>query len=393
MGAYIIQDETIKANIDTFTDWTKKKHASYFYYVGYGSPFPKEWVEQVKAAGGFPHIAWEPNNGLQDVQDNAYLRKFALDAKESGVPIFLRYASEMNGTWTEYSGKGKEELYKQKWKLVHSVMSKTAPNVMMTWTVFTFPEEPMMKYYPGDEYVDWVGVNIYNVMYHNNDINQRADKEDPLELLDYVYKEFSYRKPIQISEFGVTHYTITDKKYHVNFAMDKIARLYNTLPTKYPRVKSIYYFDVNNLVNAPAGRKINDYSLTSDKNVLAVYNKAIQNPYYLTDIAGALVQESRKETYSYRTFLFYKNGSLYVDLSFYQNYLRLKSTKKQNQVTLSDGVKSKTYTFTLGSVKRVGYLKPDVIQGLPLREVAEYFGYKLNLEQLKEETNIYLVKK
>jgi beta-mannanase len=77
----------------------------------------------------------------------------------------------------------------------------------------------MMSYYPGDQYVDWVGVNIYNVMYHNNNIQQRADQEDPLELLDYVYKTFSYRKPIQISEFGATHYTVTDQQYHVQFAI------------------------------------------------------------------------------------------------------------------------------------------------------------------------------
>ena len=58
-------------------------------------------------------------------------------------------------------------------------------------------------------------MNIYNVVYHNNDITDPADPEDPLELLDYVYNLFSDR------------------------------------------------FNTNNLVNAPAGRRINDYSLTN----------------------------------------------------------------------------------------------------------------------------------
>ncbi|UVI32735.1 hypothetical protein [Paenibacillus spongiae] len=65
LGAYILQDETIRADIGTFTERTDKQHASYFRNVGYGKPFPKQWVEQVKAAGGFPHISWEPDDGLE----------------------------------------------------------------------------------------------------------------------------------------------------------------------------------------------------------------------------------------------------------------------------------------------------------------------------------------
>lgn len=159
-------------------------------------------------------------------------------------------------------------------------MEEEAPNVMMVWTVFTFPQSNILSYYPGDDYVDWVGVNIYNVIYHNGNINLRADQEDPLELLDYVYDTFSERKPIQISEFGATHYTITDGKYYEDFAIEKITRMYNGLKTKYPRVKSIFYFDVNNLVNAPEGRKINNYAITDNERILKTYSNLISDPYF-----------------------------------------------------------------------------------------------------------------
>ncbi|GAE92425.1 hypothetical protein JCM21714_1424 [Gracilibacillus boraciitolerans JCM 21714] len=99
LGGYVIQDEYINASMNTFNEITNKQHASYFRYVGYGKPFPEEWVENVKSVGGFPQIAWEPNNGLDEVIDDDYLREFAKSAKEAGVPILLRYASEMNGTW------------------------------------------------------------------------------------------------------------------------------------------------------------------------------------------------------------------------------------------------------------------------------------------------------
>ncbi len=45
---------------------------------------------------------------------------------------------------------------------------------------------------------------------HLYNINDYAVHEDPLRLLDYVYQTFSDRKPIHISEWGVTHYTAFD---------------------------------------------------------------------------------------------------------------------------------------------------------------------------------------
>jgi hypothetical protein len=283
-GAYVLQDEYIDCSAEKFNEVTDKQHASFFRYVGYGRPFPTEWVEELKKIGAVPHIAWEPNNGLDEVQDDEYLHQFAKAAGESGVPIFLRYASEVNGAWTKYTGDPKK--YKEKWKLVHDVMEKEAPNVAMVYTVFTFPEKTIMTYYPGDDYVDWVGVNVYSVVYHNNDINQKADHEDPIALMRYVYETFSDRKPIQISEFGATHYTVTDDQEHIEFAKSKIKRMYSMLPKWYPRVKSIFYFDVNNLLNAPEGRKINNYAVTDNEEILETYRQLLKNPAYLSRVTN-----------------------------------------------------------------------------------------------------------
>src|SRR5690606_21887307 len=162
------------------------------------------------------------------------LRQFAKDAGELKAPILLRYASEMNGTWTFYSGHS--EQYIEKWKLVHDVMEKEAPNVMMLWNVFTMPESTINEFYPGDEYVDYIGLNSYNVFYHNNKIEDKSDFEDPLRLLDYVYNTYSHKKPIVIGEFGTTNYTVTDGQHHDDFAVEKIIRMYKHLPELYPRV-------------------------------------------------------------------------------------------------------------------------------------------------------------
>ncbi|MGF7184942.1 hypothetical protein GGQ84_001027 [Desulfitispora alkaliphila] len=280
LGAYVVQDVNIDAHMPTFNEITGKHHSSFFRYLGYGREFPRLWVQEVKDAGAVPQIAWEPNSGLEHVNDDEYLRSFARACAEADVPIFLRFASEMNGDWSAYSGDPDEFI--KKWRLVHRVMAEEAPNVAMVWTVFTFPQGNILDYYPGDDYVDWVGVNVYNVVYHNNNINHYAAYQDPIQLMDYVYRTFGDRKPIHISEWGVTHYTITDGKYYVEWSQEKLRRMYDGIRELRPRAKAIYYFDVNNLVNAPEGRRINNYSLTCDEDKLNTYSEVVNHDFYLS---------------------------------------------------------------------------------------------------------------
>lgn len=310
LGAYIEQDTLIDADIDVFNELTGKKHASFFRYVGYGTMIPQDWIDKVKAADAALHIALEPNSGLLHVKDDDYLRAIARQMNEIEGPVFLRYASEMNGNWAAYSGD--PELYIEKWRLVYDVMKEEAPNVIMVWTVFTFPQRSILWYYPGDEYVDWVGVNIYNVVYHNNDINDPACHEDPLELLDHVYSLFSDRKPIQISEYAATHYTTTDDTGYVEFAVEKITRLYSGIAEMYPRVKAIFYFNTNNLINAPAGRRINNYSLTSSHRVLEAYAKVISDKHFLSDMAPDNEGYLTREYFTLYDGYFLQDGTTYI---------------------------------------------------------------------------------
>lgn len=282
LGAYIDQAYWVDSDINAFNERVGKNHATFFRYVRYGQPFPEEWVQELVSAGAVPQIAWEPNNGLEQVQDDEYLRRFARLAGETGVPIFLRFASEMNGDWCAYSGD--PDLYKEKWRLVYRIMAEEAPNVAMVWTVFTNPQDTILDYYPGDEYVDWVGVNIYSVIYYNADPNTPSLVRDPIELLDYVYKNFSARKPIHISEWAVVNYTVADEREYIDFAREMIMRMYNGIMEDRPRVKAVYYFDANIMETAPPGRRIRDYSVSRKEETLKVYQEVIRDDFYLSAV-------------------------------------------------------------------------------------------------------------
>ncbi|WP_138755719.1 glycoside hydrolase family 26 protein [Paenibacillus sinopodophylli] len=400
LGAYVLQDSAIQFSMKAFNERTGRQHASFFKYVGYGKPFPAEWVRQVKEAGAFPHIAWEPNKGLGKVQDDAYIHEFASQANEAGTPIFLRFASEMNGTWTAYSGDA--EGYKRVWRMVHDIFAKEAPNVAMVWTVLTFPVSTIEHFYPGDCYVDWVGVNLYNVKYHNGNKRDDASHEDPRDLLNFVYNRFSRAKPIQLSEFGATHYNTTDGQEDTRFAINRISRLYRHLESDYPRVKAVYYFDVNNVAAYNKARQINDYSLTGNAELLQAYRSVTNSSHFLNQLAQypSGYKQAVQQHFTYRGFIFKENGKLYVDELFFSQLLRLKvkvarddSGVEYGRLLSRDGYPLTTTPITVVQRNIWTGLKTErqhhinrSIRALPLKQAITALGWKIDLQG----KNIYI---
>ena len=297
LGAFIDFDPTlhnpvplpgrpIHQNPAAFEKKVGKPHAIYFFYMGYGQPLPYAWIRQLGEEGKFVHIALEPNDGLDKVRDDAYLRRLACQFRASGAHIFLRFASEMNGDWTPYHKD--PELYRQKFRLVYRIMHHLAPNVALVWCPYFSPTRNMADYYPGDKYTDWVGVNIYSVPYHNNHLSEPAAEERPADLLSFFYRHYASRKPIMICEFGASHYSLCEKADRSRFAARKIGDMYEALPKLFPRVKAINYFDSNTLVFAP-NQAYNDYCVTDSDSVLSAYRYLISSPYFLSSIPESSV--------------------------------------------------------------------------------------------------------
>jgi len=275
LGAYIRLDHLSGGDIDLFEQTVGVEHASYFRYVGYGSPFPFRWVRDLHGRGMLPHIAWEPNNGLDPVREDDYLRGWMEAAGRTDGPIFLRYASEMNGTWQAYSGD--PAAYIEKWRTVTRLARELAPNVVMVWCPFATPQRTIDAYYPGDAWVDWVGVNIYSVHHYDGDPAKPAI-DDPREHLRYVYDRYADRKPIAICEYAATHYCAACDHDVTDFGLKQMTRLYESLPTQFPRVKMITWFCVDAV---GTGLASNNYSLTCSPAFIERYRQLVDNAYFL----------------------------------------------------------------------------------------------------------------
>jgi len=288
LGAYIDLDPSLKGSFkssdgrahklpEEFEQVVGKRHGMYFFYMGYGRDLPMDWVTRLERQNRYVHIALEPNDGLLSVKNDQYLEKLAKDMGESKAKIFVRFASEMNGPWVKYHGNPK--LYREKFQLVAKVLRKFAPNVAMVWCPYFQPVRTINEYYPGDKYVDWVGVNMYNVTYYNQNSKTPAHDKTPAEMLDYVYQTYSASKPIMIGEYGTTHFSAVEDNFAVDFAVSNITNLYTDLQKKFPRVKAINYFNTNNL--KLQHRLNNDYRVNSDPTVLEAYREAVASGYFI----------------------------------------------------------------------------------------------------------------
>ncbi|MGG2199312.1 stalk domain-containing protein [Paenibacillus validus] len=281
IGMYTERDPKMLNYYDRSESFYGKKHALYLAYTQVGKPFPKQYAQRAKQAGAGLQIAWEPMNGLDAVTDEV-VRAWAREAKAAGIPIFLRYASEMNGNWVPWHGD--PDTYIRNFRMVHDIMEQEAPNVAMVWSPGDVPMYSMDAYYPGDDYVDWVGVSLYSEPYENGDPKQgNMQATSPVERLDYLYRTYAERKPLMISETAVSHYANIPQESFTEYGTLNLQRLYGIMPYKYPRLKAITYFNVN----LEMKESKNNYLLRDNDAMYSLYRKLIEPPFYLTNIENA----------------------------------------------------------------------------------------------------------
>jgi hypothetical protein len=136
----------------------------------------------------------EINTGSQDSVIKAAARNLAA----MGKPTLLRWGWEMNGNWFPWDGthNGEDTAgYIKAWKRMHGIFADAgADNVAWVWSP-NWNSGPnvswnkMQRYYPGDDYVDWVGVSGYDF-----------DSESPHTLFSPIVSAYGATKPIIFSE-------------------------------------------------------------------------------------------------------------------------------------------------------------------------------------------------
>ena len=151
-------------------------------------------------------------NMVYDILDgryDAFLKNYAETVARSERPVLFRLGNEMNGDWCVYSAyhtSKDTEIFKAFYHYVYRIFKEAgADNVIWVWNPNgkSFPDfkwNNALCYYPGDEYVDVVGMTSYNTgTYYPGEVWKEFE-----ELYDGIYQEYLsfYDKPLMITEFS-----------------------------------------------------------------------------------------------------------------------------------------------------------------------------------------------
>lgn len=235
-------------------------------YISFENDFPLEVCNEFKKAKVIPIITWElffpihdGHNRRQCLKEETHLREllegkfddyldnFATQAKLWQDTIYLRPLHEFNAGWYVWGGAknggidGGPSLVKQCWiYIVDRFRKLKADNVKWIWC----PHEPSMNvpmdewnhirnYWPGDEYVDLLGIDGFN-FYPENPEREKPSFYDFESLFAEMYAQVMAlsNKPIFIMT-GTAEFSregkISSKPDWINDAFEKIRNNYTRI--------------------------------------------------------------------------------------------------------------------------------------------------------------------
>jgi len=286
LGAYAEGDKNIynpydpeRFYMDTYPELVGKDVKGYILYVPYGQYVCDVYASHVAKAienDKILQIALEPHAGLWQVNDtDGYLINLAKQMENSGCRFLLRFACEMNDVTSEWYTSYAAD-YIEKFRIVANVFHTYAPSVPLVWSPNFYPEETISDYYPGDEYVDYVGISSYMCRQTVTDpLGQGVDRARWSSQLDTLYSLYGHKKPIIISE-GASSYTDPETGADTtDYAKKQIEDFYTYLPIKYPNVKMAFYFNSDD--------NIRRFMLSANSICLNAYKNAVSQKCYSTD--------------------------------------------------------------------------------------------------------------
>lgn len=253
----------------------------------------RDWLDTVHRSGAVPMIVWEPwarppggyaspdqaGASVTDIASgryDAYIRAWARALAAYRRPVLIKFMHEMNGWWYPWSvgvNGNTPAGYVRAWRHVHGLFRAAgATNVSWVWSLNTglgFEREafPPASYYPGHQYVDWVGVSGMN--WGTTQSWSTWLSADTIFSGDYRRLR-AFGRPIMISEIGSVDEGGSQAVW-VTETLDRFRR-------KYPAVRAVVWFDAWYNVGV-------DFRL-GDRSRRALV-KALAHPYWSRPVARA----------------------------------------------------------------------------------------------------------
>ena len=285
-----------------------------------------------------------------------------------GKPMLVRFANEMNVSSLGDNPEQYVNVFRNVANMIHEY-----PNLGVVWSPNDLGalDKPFELYYPGDEYIAWIGVSCYSIRYFLGNPNTTYNNSVYFMTGDYSFatnrlkpimkfmQEHNINKPVMISEGGVATNAGTE------WNTPRMRNMMYSLIMKYPQIKMINYFNV---------RMKNEsewFDITSHQSPSDIFKEAASSGAYIrnygdsprfvfsrADIGDTLVADADGIVNLYTLAHVPKNPDVYVtynvDGAWYHEAHEIPYKCGLNVNNLADGEhtitiegvgKSKTYRF------------------------------------------------
>ncbi len=240
----------------------KNEESMVLLYLEYGDTY-FDWanvvMKKASAEGKYVELALNfPNQGstARSISSNdGYLSQlYSLLSSYPDVKVFLRIGAEMN-IW---GNRCTPDEFISAFRTISSYV-KPLSNVACVWSVSHTStwDVNMNDFYPGDEYVDWVGISVYANKYFNGQHWSNEEKfnevffksgynADPVTMIKDIVETYGDRKPIMFAECGSAYRTNGSiNEDHHEWGAKYLRDMYALVPMVYPQVKLMAYFNKN----------------------------------------------------------------------------------------------------------------------------------------------------
>jgi hypothetical protein len=235
----------------------------------------KNEVANLSSRGETPLVSWQlyqsgysgPTVPLAQIAAGAYdadLRRAAAEAKAMPFnEIMIRLGHEMNGNW--YGWSGDPSAFVAAWRHVVSLFrAEGVTNVKWVWSAnVNNGSYPFKAYFPGEEWVDYTGLDGYNWGTAGVGVNR-------WQTLSQVFSS-SYRELTELSAKPVVLTEVSSSEVGGDKAAWIREGFLKTIPQEFPRVDAVVWFDRN---------QEEDWRIDSSSSSLAAYREVVASSLY-----------------------------------------------------------------------------------------------------------------
>jgi mannan endo-1,4-beta-mannosidase len=231
VGVYETNELHSYAGVTAFGQATDTPIKIVTYYTNWGHPFDTAFATQAASHGAVTLVMWQPYAPLQWIakgHGDKFLRSYAAQVKAFKDPVIIAFGHEMNGCYYPWGNcRTTSKTFVKAWRhVVHVFRQMDVTNVRWLWEVKVGHPKLVQADYPGDKYVNYVGVTGYYTT------AKSSFKDNLLPTIDLIRK-FTHR-PMIIGETGIAP------------SQHRSAQIINLFRgARYNHIDAVIYFDVD----------------------------------------------------------------------------------------------------------------------------------------------------